>query len=190
MREPRHAGGERDRGTPGGAGGGAGYIPGVEGRAEHFVEGVGAGAELRRVGFGVDQPAVAFEVLDQDVGASGDIVPVDRRALRGSYPLDIGQVLDRHRQACEQAAVAGGPFHQRFGATAGAIEAQRRQGVDLAIDFRDPALQHVEQIEWRDFARIEFIDDGAGGRPRQSLIRCHLRLPRVPAGRIADCVVL
>ena len=35
---------------------------------------------------------------------------------------------------------------------AGAIEAQRRQGVDLAIDLGDPPFQHVEQIERGDFA--------------------------------------
>ena len=52
----------------------------------------------------------------------------------------------------------------------GAIEAQRRQGVDLAVDLGDPPFQRVEQIERRDFARIEFVDDGASGRPYQLLI--------------------
>jgi hypothetical protein len=36
----------------------------------------------------------------------------------------------------------------------GAIEAQRRQRVDLAVDFGDPLFQHVEQIERRDFAEL------------------------------------
>ena len=52
----------------------------------------------------------------------------------------------------------------------GAIEAQRRQRVDLAVDLGDPLLQHVEQIERRDFALVEFIDDGARRRFHQPLI--------------------
>jgi len=44
---------------------------------------------------------------------------------------------------------------------AGAIEAQRRQGIDLAVDFGDAFLQHVEQIEWGDLACVHFADDGA-----------------------------
>ena len=150
--EPRHAGGEGRGGAARGAGGGTRQIPGVARRAEHFVEGIGAGAEFRRVRLGVDQRAVAFETFDHKIGAGGDIIPVDRRALRGQHALDIGQVLDRHRQAREQAAIADGSFHQGLGAGPGAVEAQRRQGVHLAVDLGDPLLQHVQQIERRDFA--------------------------------------
>ena len=153
-------------------------VPGIARRAEHLVEGVGAGAEFRRVRFGVDHPAIVFEMLDQKIGARGDVVLVDRRALRGQHALDIGEVLDRHRHAREQAALAGRLLHQLLGMGAGAIEAQRRQRVDLAVDLGDPLLQHVEQIERRDVARVEFVDDGARRRPHQSLIRCHLRLSR------------
>jgi hypothetical protein len=59
-------------------------------------------------------------------------------------------------------------FHQRLGARSGAIEAPRRQRVDLAIDLTDPLLQHVEQIERRHFACFEFCHDGAGGLSHQS----------------------
>src|SRR6266700_5972318 len=95
VREPRHAGGKGDRGTARGAGGGPRNIPGVARRAEHLVEGVGAGAELRRVRFGVDYPAVVFETIDENIRARSDRVLEDRRALRGLYPLDIDEVLDR-----------------------------------------------------------------------------------------------
>ena len=115
MREPRHAGCEGDRGTARGAGGGPRNIPGVASRAEHFVEGVGAGTEFRRIGFGVDHSAVSFEMFDQEIGTGGDVVLVDRRALRGQYPLDSGEILDRHRHAGEQAATSEWLFHQLFG---------------------------------------------------------------------------
>src|SRR3981081_4956045 len=64
MGEPRHASCERDSSTARGAGGGSRQIPGVARCAEHLVEGVGTGAELRRVRFGVDKPAVAFQMFD------------------------------------------------------------------------------------------------------------------------------
>ncbi len=47
----------------------------------------------------------------------------------------------------EQAALTKRLFHQGLGVSAGALEAQRGQGIDLAIDLTDAALQHVEQIE-------------------------------------------
>ena len=99
-----------------------------------------------------------------------DIILVDRRALRGQHARDIGEVLDRHRHARQQAALAGRLLHQLFGIGAGAVEAQRRQRVDLAVDLGDPLFQHVEQIERRDFARVEFVDDGARRSPYQSLV--------------------
>ena len=160
MRQPRRAGGERHRGAARGAGGGARRVPGIAGRAEHFVEGVGAGAEFRRVGFGVDHAAVVFEMLDQDVGFGGDVVLVDRRALRRQHAGDRRQILDRHRQAREHAALGGRLLHQRLGMVAGAIEAERRQRVDLAVDLSDALFQHVEQIERADFTRPELADHG------------------------------
>ena len=51
---------------------------GIERCAEHFVEGVGAGAELRRVRLGVDDAAVRFEILDQDIGLIRNGVREDR----------------------------------------------------------------------------------------------------------------
>ena len=135
VRKPGHAGGERGGGAAGRAGGGARQIPGVAGRAEHLVEGIGAGAEFRRVGFGVDHRAVAFEAFDHQIGARRNVVPVDRRALRRQHALDVGQVLDRHRQPGKQAALAGLAFHQLPGAASGPVETQRRQRIHLAVDL-------------------------------------------------------
>ena len=67
MGKPGHPGRERDGRAAGGAGRGARQVPGVTRRAEHLVEGMGAGAEFRRVGLGVDDGAIAFEQFDDDV---------------------------------------------------------------------------------------------------------------------------
>lgn len=68
----------------------------------------------------------------------------------------------------------------------GAVETEYRQGVDLAIDLGDPLLQHVEQIERRDFARVEFVDDGARRRLYQPLIS-HLHLSLSFRFEVTDC---
>ncbi len=127
-------------------------IPGVARRAEHLVEGIGAGAEFRRVRLGVNHAAIAFDTLDHKIGTRRDMIPEDRRAMRGEHAGDIGQVLDRYRQAGEQAAIADGLLHQRPGAGSGPLEAQRRQGIHLAVDLGDALLQHVQQVERRDVA--------------------------------------
>ena len=54
----------------------------------------------------------------------------------------------------EQAALADRLLHQLAGVLAGAIEAQRRQRIDRAVDLGDACLQRVEQIERRDLAGI------------------------------------
>ena len=161
MREPGHAGRERHRRAAGGAGGRARRVPGIARRAEHLVEGVGAGAELRRVRLGVDDAAFGFEMLDQDVGFRRHCVLVDRRALRGEHARDVGQILDRDRHAREQAALGPRLLHQLGGVLAGAVEAERRQRVDLAVDLGDALFQHVEQIERRHVSLVELVDDGA-----------------------------
>ena len=152
VREPRGTGCEGDSGAARGAGGRTRQVPGIKRRAEHFVKGIGAGAEFRRVRFGVDDGAVTFEMLDHDVGTRCDRILEDRRALRVQHALDIEQVLYRNRHSRKQAAIPDRFFHQRFGMGSGAVEAQRRQGIDFAVDLGDPLLQHVEQIERCDLA--------------------------------------
>ena len=56
VREPRHAGRQRHRRPARGAAAGEVPVPWVAGDAEHLVEGVGPGAELRRVGLAQHDP--------------------------------------------------------------------------------------------------------------------------------------
>ena len=72
---------------------------------------------------------------------------------------------------------------------AGAVEAKRRQRIDLAVDLGDPLFQHVEQIERGDFTRIEFADDRARRLSHQPLIR-HLVSPVRCVSLLTDSVVL
>ena len=84
------------------------------------------------------------------------------------------QPPDRHKKPePEQAAIANGFFHQRLGVGPGAIETERRQGIHFPVNLGDALFQHVEQIERRDVAGVEFVDDGARRRPHQFLIGCH-----------------
>ncbi len=98
MRQPRGAGRQRRGGAARGAGGGSRQVPRVQRRAEHLVEGVGAGTEFRGVGFGVDHAALALEMFDRHIGMRRHMIPVDRRALRRQHARDIVEILDRHRQ--------------------------------------------------------------------------------------------
>ena len=50
---------------------------------------------------------------------------------------------------------------------AGAIEAQRWQGVHLAVDFSDSCFQCIEQIVWGDFAAPQPFDVLAGCCPHK-----------------------
>ena len=114
-----------------------------------------AGAEFRRVRHRVDDAALRFEMLDQNVGLLRHVVRVDRRALRGAHARDIDQVLDRDRHAGKLAALRDRLLHQPVGMLARPVEAARRQRIDGAIDRRDALFQRVEQIVRRDLAALE-----------------------------------
>ena len=159
--EPRRAGCECHRRTAGGAGCGARRVPWVTRRAKHLVECMGAGAEFRGIGFCVDDAAIAFKQFDDDVGAGGHGVFVNRRALSGSHAGDVGEVLDRDRKPGEQAAFAQRLLHQRLRIRARPIKAQGRQRIGLAVNLGDPLLQCVQQVERRDLAGIELVNDCA-----------------------------
>jgi hypothetical protein len=111
------------------------------------LNGIGAGAEFRRIRLGVDYPAIVFEVFDQDIRLRRDVILVDRRALRGQHACDTGQVLDRDRQPASSPRSLAGFFISSGGVLSGAVEAQRRQRVDLAVDLGDAFFQYVEQVE-------------------------------------------
>jgi len=57
-----------------------------------------------------------------------------------------------------------------------AIEAQRRQRVDLAVDSGDAAFEDIEQVERRDVTGIQLCHDCGCRFAYQGLVRCHLRL--------------
>jgi hypothetical protein len=110
-------------------------------------------------------------VLDQDIGMRRYPVTIDRRALRGQYALDIGEVLDRDRQSRKQAALGDRFLHQGLGMGPRAFETERRQRVDLAVDLGNTLFQDVEQVERRDLAVSQLVDDRARGLPHQCLFR-------------------
>jgi hypothetical protein len=59
---------------------------------------------------------------------------------------------------------------------ASAIETQRRQRVDLAVNFGDASFQRIEEIEGGDVAAAQTIDDGASRCLQKLSIWC-LRMP-------------
>ena len=159
MREPSHARSQGGRRPAGGACGGARHVMRVLGGAEHLVEGVRAGAEFRRVRFGVNDAALRLDHLDHDIRALGHEIREDRGALRRAHARDIRQVLDRHRQAREGAPPLRGKPKQGIGALARPIQAQGGKRVHDAIDFLDARLERVEQVMGRYFATPQPRDE-------------------------------
>jgi hypothetical protein len=78
----------------------------------------------------------------------------------GQHTGDLVEVLDRHRQSREKPAFGGGALHQLLRVLACAVETQRRQRIDFAVDGLDACVEHVEQIERRHFAGFKFGHDG------------------------------
>ena len=72
---------------------------GVAGRTKYIIEGIAAGSEFGGVRLGVYDSAVGLDSLDHDIGLFGHVVFVELRTVGRSNPGDIGQVLDRHRDA-------------------------------------------------------------------------------------------
>ena len=130
VREPRRAGRERDRGAAGRARGRARRVPRIARRAEHLVEGVGAGAEFRRVRHRVDDAAFGLEMLHQNVGLLRDVILEDRRALRRAHARDRDfRSLIGIGMPASCAALGDRLLHQPVGMLARPVEAQRRQRV-------------------------------------------------------------
>src|SRR5262249_26111694 len=160
-----------------GAGSRPRQVPRIECRAEHLVERIGAGTELRCVRLRVDDAAVRLQPLHQDVRAGRYVIGIDRRALGGAHAFDRNQVLDGHRQTGERAALGNRQSHQPIRVRPRPRETQGRQRVDMAIDRRDPRLERVEQVMRRDFAPLQEVDDRYGIRLDQFVVAWHGRYP-------------
>src|SRR5262249_42284826 len=101
-------------------------VPRIAGAPEDLVEGRAARAELRRVRLGNDNATLAFDPLHHRVRTRRHMVAEDRRAIGGTHPGDIGEVLDRDWQAGEPAGLCLGlatfAAHQLFGMRTGALD--------------------------------------------------------------------
>ena len=196
-REPDLAGGQRRRRAAGGAPAGLLHVPRVARLAEDLVEGVGAGAELGRVGLADDNGAARLQGLDQQVRARRHMVGVDRRAPGGAHALHRHQVLDRDGHAAEPAARALGlrvVGHDALGMGARAVDAERRDRVEMPVGRRDALRARLDQLQRRDLAPAEQVDNVGRGQSPELAACCHcaalLRPPgvcgcasRYPAGR-------
>ena len=144
-REPRLRGRERDRRAARGAAARAARVPRVSGRAEHLVEGLRAGPELGRVRLGEHDGAALLEPLDQDVGALGHVVGVDRRPVGGADAGDVGQVLHGNWQSRQcQLAI------RRLGMRQRPLRADGGKRVQRAVHRLDPAERRLHQLARRD----------------------------------------
>ena len=157
LREPDLAGRHRHRAAAGRAARGQRGVPGIARPAEHLVEGAAAGAEFRRVRLAHDDAALALDAQDQRVRFRRHVVGEERRAVGRAHARDIGEVLDRDRQAGEPAGLARGfagraALHDTLGMVAGAVEAEGRQRVYRRLDLADAPGGGFDQLERRDLA--------------------------------------
>ena len=113
LRQPDLAGRHRHRAAAGRAARGQRGVPGIARPAEDLVEGAAAGAEFGRVRLAHHDAALALDALDQRVRFRRHVIGEQRRAVGGADARDIGEVLDRYRQAGEPACLAGGSRRPR-----------------------------------------------------------------------------
>ena len=119
----------------------------VQRRAEDLVEGVGAGAELRRVRLGVDDAAFRLDPLDQDVRAR----PA-RNRRRSASPAwcarrrpSVRSLIGTGRPASRPRSPAGRCISASACARARSKHSVGKR-VDRAVDRRDARFQRVEQV--------------------------------------------
>ncbi len=99
--QPRHAGGERHGGAARRATTRQCGVPRINGLPKHFIEGIGAGAEFRRVGFTEKNSAAAAQMLHRNFVTMGNMVGEYRRAKGGAHARHLVQVLDHDWQTGE-----------------------------------------------------------------------------------------
>ena len=174
MRHPGHAGRERRRRTARRSGRRARRVPRIERAPEDLVEGVGAGAEFRRVRHRIDDAALGFEILDQDVGRLRNIVG-GRSASPGverTPATSIRSLIGMGRPGEPAALSAGLLAHQ---ASACRVRARSKHSVGSAftglVDLSDPRFQRIEKLERRDRAALQEFDHAKGGERNEALHR-------------------
>ena len=84
------------------------------------------------------------------------MVGIDRRAIGRAHALHRFEILDCHGHAREDPAGILGPRPRP-------VEAKRRQGIDLAIDFRHPRFQRIETVFGCDLSGLQHANNGTGG---------------------------
>src|SRR5205814_4750711 len=155
--QPHLAGRDRHRAAAGRAAGGQRGVPRITRATEDLVEGAAARAEFRRVRLAHHDAALALDALHKRVRFRWYVIGEQRRAVGRAYARDIGEVLDRDRQAGEPARLAGGlagraTLHEAAGVFARAIEAQSRQRVYGRLDLGDALGGGFNQLKGRDLA--------------------------------------
>ena len=132
-------------------------IPGGAGIGEELVIGISPGAEFGRVGFGEHNAAGRLHPLDHDVGALRNVSGIDGRGEGGQHAGHILQILDRERQASQQAR----PIDAR-GCLAGALGGQRGQRMDRGLGRLDAGQRRLDHLAGRDLGLLQ----QANSRPR------------------------
>src|SRR5689334_16960435 len=124
--KPYLAGGQRHCAAASRAAAGQRRVPWVARATEHFIERATAGTELRCVGFGDNDPALALDPFDHRMRLRRNMIAEDWRPISGAHTCDIGQIFNCDRQAAKPAGlVLGFPaasVHQLPGMVAGSIE--------------------------------------------------------------------
>ena len=106
-------------------------IPRIARRAEHAVEGLRSGAELRRVGLADRHRACGAHARDDQRVARRDVVLVEQRAAGRANAGGVDQVLVRDRQAVQRPAVS--PRASASSARAASASARSATSVTMAL---------------------------------------------------------
>ena len=142
-----HAGGQGHSAAAGRSTGALGRVPRIAGGAEHLVEGVAAGGELRAVGLADDDRAGTPEPRDHGRVLGGHVVGEQRRPVGGAHAGHRCDVLDADRQPAQQARCLASRQRlvHRPSLVVGAV-VHRDDRVQHRVELRDPfarGLQHL-----------------------------------------------
>ena len=147
-------------------------VPGIAGRAEHRIDGVGAGREFRRVGLAEQDGAGRLEAADHLGVFSGNEVGVERRTIGGADAGGLGHVLDAEGQAFERRGRLA--CHDlRLGTPrrlAGRVGGERHDRIEAGIEARDCREMRIEHFDRAHRPRAHHRGELDGGFSRQRLV--------------------